>query len=261
MGPMISQDSLQSGRCGCSLCDIPEQHDERRSVGPSAVSRRSLLRAGVAGSAAALLAAAGIDLATLRPAFGQSALTPDAALTQMMDGNQRFMDKRFISFEEDLAELKQNTAEKQTPFAAVLSCADSRVPTELVFDQSIGHLFVARVAGNIASSDVIASLEYGVAALGTKVIMVMGHGTCGAVTAAIAGKAVPGQISTLYSYLRPAVDQAGPDLEATIRANAKIQAKILADASPVLAEAIKGGTLKVVASYYDLVSGKVSLLS
>jgi carbonic anhydrase len=261
MRPMISQDSLQSARCGCGLCDIPGEPEGRCPVSRPAVSRRSLLRAGVAGSAAALLAGAGIDVAALRPAFGQSTLTPDAALQQMMDGNQRFMDKRLISFEEDLAELKQNTAEKQMPFAAVLSCADSRVPIELVFDQSIGHLFVARVAGNIASSDVIASLEYGAAVLGTRVIMVMGHGNCGAVTAAIAGKSVPGQISTLYSYLRPAVDQAGPDLEATTRANAKIQAKILADASPVLAEAVKAGTLKVVASYYDLVSGKVSLLS
>jgi carbonic anhydrase len=253
MDLMISHNSSQSDACGCGSCGT--------SRGPSALPRRSLLRAGLAGSAAALLAAAGIDLAAVRPAFGQSALAPDAALKQMMDGNQRFIDKRLISLEEDLAELKQNTAEKQTPFAAVLSCADSRVPTELVFDQSIGHLFVARVAGNVASSDVIATLEYGAVALGTKVIMVMGHGNCGAVTAAIAGKAVPGQISTLYSYLRPAVDQAGPDLEATIRANAKIQAKILAEASPVLAEAIKAGMLKVVASHYDLVSGKVTLLS
>jgi carbonic anhydrase len=135
------------------------------------------------------------------------------------------------------------------------------VPTELVFDQSIGHLFVTRVAGNVASSDVIASLEYGAVVLGTKVIMVMGHGNCGAVTASIAAKAVPGQISALYRYIRPAVDQAGPDLDATIRANAKIQAKILAEASPVLADLIKKGALTVVASYYDLVTGKVTLLS
>jgi carbonic anhydrase len=261
MRPMVSHKNSQPNSCGCGLYATSIERDGRSPGGPSALSRRSLLRAGVAGSTAALLAAAGLDLAAPRPAFGQSVITPDAALKQMMDGNQRFIDKQLISFDEDLAELKQNTAEKQTPFAAVLSCADSRVPTELVFDQSIGHLFVARVAGNIASSDVIATLEYGAAVLGTKVIMVMGHGNCGAVTAAIAGKAVPGQISTLYSYLRSAVDQGGPDLDATIRANAQIQAKILAEASPVLAEAIEAGTLKVVASYYDLVSGKVSLLS
>jgi carbonic anhydrase len=225
------------------------------------VSRRSVLGAAAAGSAGALLATIGLDLAALRPAVAQSVLTPDAALKQMMDGNQRFIERKLTSFDEDLAELKQNTAEKQEPFAAVLSCADSRVPVELVFDQSIGHLFVTRVAGNIASSDIIASLEYGAAVLGTKVIVVMGHGNCGAVTASIAAKAVPGQISALYRYIRPAVDQAGPDLDPTIRANAKIQAKLLAESSPVLADLIKQGALKVVASYYDLATGKVTLLS
>ena len=227
----------------------------------AAVSRRSVLGAAAAGSAGALLGTIGLDLAALRPALAQSVLTPDAALKQMMDGNQRFIERKLTSFDEDLAELKQNTAEKQEPFAAVLSCADSRVPVELVFDQSIGHLFVTRVAGNIASSDIIASLEYGAAVLGTKVIMVIGHGNCGAVTASIAAKAVPGQISTLYRYIRPAVDQAGPDLDPTIRANAKIQAKLLAESSPVLADLIKNGALKVVASYYDLATGKVTLLS
>jgi len=103
--------------------------------------------------------------------------------------------------------LKTKTVESQEPFAAVLSCADSRVPVELIFDQSIGHLFVARVAGNIATSAMIASLEYGVAVLGTKAIMVLGHANCGAVKASIEAKAVPGQISALYPYIRPAVDQ------------------------------------------------------
>jgi carbonic anhydrase len=227
----------------------------------AAVSRRSVLGAGAAGSAGALLAAVGLDLTAPRLALAQSVLAPDAALKQMMDGNQRFIERKLTSFDEDLAELKQNTAEKQEPFAAVLSCADSRVPTELIFDQSIGHLFVARVAGNVASSDIIATLEYGAVALGAKVIMVMGHGNCGAVTASIDAKPVPGQISALYRYIRPAVDQAGPDLDATIRANAKIQAKILAESSPVLADLIRKGALKTVASYYDLVTGKVTLLS
>jgi carbonic anhydrase len=221
------------------------------------LSRRHVLRGGAAG----LLAGACAGLAGLRPASAQSVLTPDAALQQMMDGNQRFVDKRLTSFEEDLHQLKANTAEKQEPFAAVLACADSRVPVELVFDQSIGQLFVARVAGNIASPEIIASLEYGVAVLHTKVIMVMGHANCGAVKAALAGKAVPGQISALYSYLRPAVDQAGSDLDAAIRANARIQAKLLAESSPVLVAAIKAGTLKIVASHYALATGKTTLLS
>ena len=164
------------------------------------------------------------------------------------------------SFGEDLEILKAKTADKQEPFAAVLSCADSRVPVELIFDQSIGHLFVTRVAGNIATSAMIASLEYGVAVLGTRAVMVLGHANCGAVKASIEAKAVPGQISALYPYIRPAVDQAGANLEAAIKANAKIQAALLRQSSPVLAEEIKQNRLKIVAGYYDLATGKVSVL-
>jgi carbonic anhydrase len=177
-----------------------------------------------------------------------------------MAGNARFVRGRLDSFQEDLDILKQGTAAKQEPFAAVLSCSDSRVPVELVFDQSIGHVFVARVAGNVVTSEIIASLEYGAVVLGTKAIVVLGHEGCGAVKAAIAGKAVPGQISALYRPLRTAVEQAGPDVEAVGRANARIQADLLATASPVIAEMIKQGTLKVVAGYYALATGQVTLL-
>jgi carbonic anhydrase len=187
-------------------------------------------------------------------------LSPDAAVQQLIDGNARFAAGRITSFEEDLSILKAKTAEKQEPFAAVLSCADSRVPVELIFDQSIGHLFVTRVAGNIATSPMIASLEYGVAVLGTKAIMVLGHANCGAVKASIEAKPVPGQISALYPYIRPAVELAGPNLEPTIKANAKMQAALLRQASPVLAEHIKQNQLKIVAAYYDLASGRVTVL-
>jgi carbonic anhydrase len=165
------------------------------------------------------------------------------------------------SFDEDLSILKQKTVDKQTPFAALLSCVDSRVPVELVFDQSIGHVFVGRVAGNICSPEMIASLEFGTAVLGAAAIMVLGHSGCGAVNAAISNGAVPGQISALYAPIRPAVERAGPDLEATIKANAQVQADLLRTASPVLADLIKKGKLKVAAAYYDLGSGKVSLLT
>jgi carbonic anhydrase len=187
-------------------------------------------------------------------------MTPDQALQAMMDGNKRFTQGQMTSFNEDLKVLKEKTAAGQAPFAGVLSCADSRVPVELVFDQSIGHLFVCRVAGNIATAALIASLEYGVAVLGTKAIMVLGHANCGAVDATIKAKAVPGQISALYRSIRPAVDQAGSNLEAAIKANAKIQANLLATSSPVIAEHIKSNQLKVVAGYYDLASGAVTLL-
>src|SRR5260370_1683641 len=213
MNKIFAPDNLGSNACACAS--------------RAAVSRRSVLGAGAAGSAGALLAAVGLDLAALRSALAQSVLSPDAALKQMMDGNQRFIDKKLISFDEDLAELKQNTAEKQEPFAAVLSCADSRVPVELVFDQSIGHLFVCRVAGNVCTPEVIASLEYGAVVLGVPVIMVLGHDGCGAVKASIDAKPVPDQISALYAPLRPAIERAGPEVTATHNANAQIEAALM----------------------------------
>lgn len=215
----------------------------------------------LAGTTAALLPAVAFNFATIKTARAESKMTPDQALQELVSGNRRFAEGRMTAFDQDLAILKQKNAEKQEPFAAVLSCADSRVPVELVFDQSIGHLFVTRVAGNIASSEVIASLEYGAAVLGTKAILVLGHSSCGAVKASIAAQAVPGQISTLYRYIRPAVDQAGADYNAVGRANAKIQASILSEASPVLSELIKNHGLKIVAGFYDLKSGKVEMLS
>jgi carbonic anhydrase len=210
--------------------------------------------------AAAVIAGVDVGLAGSWSALAQTSLAPDAALTRLLDGNRRFVDKKLTSFQDDLTILQQNTVEKQEPFAAVLSCSDSRVPVELVFDQTIGHIFVARVAGNVASAEVIASLEYGVAVLGTAVLMVMGHGSCGAVKAAIGGKAVPGQISALYRYIRPAIDAAGADLDAATMANARIQAKLLRESSPVIAEHVAQGTLSVVASHYDLATGKVTIL-
>ena len=213
------------------------------------------------GKSFALTAAVGFSgLIPDAAARAQTAVSPEAALQQLIDGNRRFAEGRLTSFNEDLEILKAKTVDKQEPFAAVLSCADSRVPVELIFDQSIGHVFVTRVAGNVATSAIIASLEYGVAVLGTKAIMVLGHANCGAVKASIDAKAVPGQISALYRYIRPAVDQAGPDLEAAIKANAKIQAALLRQSSPVLADHIKQNQLKIGAGYYDLSSGKVTLV-
>src|SRR5262245_58858872 len=228
-------------------------------VSSALVSRRQMLRMVTAGGVSL-----GLDIArsvkSTHHAYAQAAMTPDEALKTLMDGNARFAANRLTSFQQDLTLLAQKTAEKQEPFGAVLSCADSRVPVEIIFDQSIGHVFVNRVAGNIASPEIIASLEYGAAVLGSRLVMVLGHGACGAVSAAIAGKAVPGQISALYAPLRSAVDQAGPDVEAAIRANARIQASILRSASPVSVDLAARNAIKVVAAYYDLASGAVTLL-
>ncbi len=244
--------SLHSA-CGCDAV-----HSEVGSC-PERWSRRGLLRTGAAVTAG-LMTGWGAEIALPKIARAQTQLTPDAALQTMMDGNKRFTQGQMTSFNDDLKLLKEKTAESQAPFAALLSCADPRVPAELVFDQTIGHLFVCRVAGSIVSPELIASLEYGAAVLGTKAIMVLGHSNCGAVSATIAAKAVPGQISVLYRSIRPAVDQAGTNVEAASKANAKIQAGLLGTSSPVLAEQVKNNQLKIVAAYYDVASGVVSLL-
>jgi carbonic anhydrase len=200
------------------------------------------------------------SLVGLRSASAQTILTPDEALKELMDGNHRYVTGSMTAHKHDLEVLHAKTAEKQQPFAAVLSCADSRVPVELVFDQTIGHVFVCRVAGNVTTPEIIASLEYGAAVLGTKTILVLGHSNCGAVAATISGSSVPGQISALYPRIRPAVDQAGPNLEAATKANAKIHAALLREASPVIADLLKENKIKVVAGYYDVVKGTVTLV-
>jgi carbonic anhydrase len=186
--------------------------------------------------------------------------TPDHALSLLVEGNQRFVAQNLVSFREDLDILKAHSEEHQEPFAAVLSCADSRVPVELVFDQSIGHVFVVRVAGNIATPDTIASLEYGAAVLGVKAILVLGHTNCGAVKATIAGKAVPGQISGLYQYIHPAVAGSKGDLTTASRQNASLQASVLRETSPVLADMVKQKKLAIRAALYDVGSGKVTMI-
>ena len=128
-------------------------------------SRRQFLQVGATAAAAGLLAS-GLELALPPRSDAQSTLTPDAALAELMEGNKRFTAGKLTAHDHDLAILKQHTEEKQEPFAAVLSCADSRVPVELVFDQSIGHIFVTRVAGNIITPEIIGSLEYGAAEIG-----------------------------------------------------------------------------------------------
>ena len=191
-------------------------------------------------------------------------LSPAAALDELLAGNRRFMGGRTSAHRRDLAMLQQ-TLEKQEPFAAILSCSDSRVPVEVVFDQTIGQLFVARVAGNIVTAEIVASLEYAAAVLGTNTILVMGHSRCGAVTAAIQrkaqpGQSFPGQISALFPHIEAAVEEAGPDVEATIRANALIQSNRLREMSPLLAAMIDAGTVKVATGYFDIRSGAVTLL-
>jgi len=214
------------------------------------ISRRTFL---------ASAAAATLVSSTTLQAQEPGPTTPDEALRMLMDGNKRFEANNLTSIAQDLQLLRDHNVDKQQPFAAVLSCSDSRVPVELVFDQTIGHIFVARVAGNIINAEIIGSLEYGAAVLGVKVLIVMGHSNCGAVKAAIAKTEVPGQIASLYPHLEQAVE-AGSGLEDTIKKNASIQASLLEKTSTVLAPMVKEGKLKIHAAYYDVGTGRVTLL-
>ena len=216
---------------------------------------QSVLTSAVVGAAVQ----SGFELAFPERLNAQTNLSPDAALQQLMAGNQRFAANQLTSIEHDLTILKERTVDKQEPVAAVLSCADSRVPVELIFDQTIGHIFVTRVAGNVATPEIIASLEYGVAVLGVKALVVLGHGACGAVKAAMKADAVPGQISALYPCLRQGVEKSDGNFEKAIEANAKVQAELLRTSSTVIRDAYKGGKLKVESGVYDLASGKVTL--
>src|SRR5207248_7133164 len=209
------------------------------------VDRREFLRKTMKGAALGVIAQSGLGLGSAPRVAAQTNLTPEAALQELIAGNERFAANRLTSIEHDLTVLKEHTADKQEPFAAVLACADSRVPVELIFDQTIGHIFVTRIAGNMVTPEIIASLEYGVAVLGVKVLLVLGHTSCGAVKAAMKTDTVPGQISVLYKHLRPAVEKSGGSLDKAIELNAEQQAGLLRTSSTVIRDALKGGTLKV----------------
>jgi carbonic anhydrase len=186
-------------------------------------------------------------------------MTGEAGIRELMAGNERYIAGKITSFAEDLKILKEKTVLKQEPFAAVLSCADSRVPVEILFDQSIGHVFVTRVAGNIVTPEIMASMEYAVAALGVKALLVMGHSNCGAVAAAVGAKDVPGQISVLYQHLMPGIGGAKGDVPLAVKMNAAYQAQVLRESSTVIAKAIKENGVKVASASYDLGTGKVTL--
>jgi carbonic anhydrase len=207
------------------------------------------------------LAAAGALASSGARALAQTKLTAEAAMRELMAGNERFAAGKITSFAEDLEILKEKTVNKQEPFAAVLSCADSRVPVEILFDQSIGEIFVARVAGNMVTPEIMASMEYGVTVLGIKALLVLGHTNCGAISAAVAGKEVPGQISVLYQHLMPGIRDANGDVAAAVRSNVAFQTRLLRESSTVIAKAVKEGAVKIAGGVYDLGSGKVTVIA
>jgi carbonic anhydrase len=191
-------------------------------------------------------------------------MTPDEALQQLMEGNKRYASGSFLHPDQDPAH-RIELAEAQHPFAVVLSCSDSRVPPEIIFDQGLGDLYVIRVAGHIVGENVLGSIEHAVEQLGVRLVMVLGHKNCGAVTAAVQGGEAAGHIGSLVKAIRPAVEKVKRQptslLENAIRANVQTAVSLIRVSQPLLANKVMGNDLKVVGAYYDLSSGAVSILT
>ncbi|MFO1317537.1 MAG: carbonic anhydrase [Burkholderiales bacterium] len=243
----------------CTICgDV--QHEP-------AVSRRAFLAAGAATALATW--GVGAALAADAPAPGAppppNAIAPAEALKRLMDGNARYAAN--TPNQRDFSSGRAARAQGQYPIAAILSCADSRVVPDLVFDQNPGDLFVVRVAGNIVSPDLLASLEYGVRFLGAPLIMVVGHSGCGAVDAAIKvlkTKAVlPGHLPELITAIKPAVVVAektasGNLLDNAIAENVRRQVARLKTSPPVVQGAYASKKIDIVGGVYDIATGKVT---
>ena len=216
---------------------------------------------------------AGLGLSSVRGGADVPAVDrkPDAVLKNLLDGNKRFVAGNLLHpgrTPKDFLAL----AEGQKPFAIIVACADSRVAPELIFDQGIGDLFVVRIAGNIVSGagpTVKGSIEFAVAELGARLILVLGHSQCGAVKAAIehidAKDALPGSIGELIKPIRPAVlaarDLPGDRLNNVIKANVMEGVKRLDGLDPIVAKFVKAGEAKVVGGTYELSTGKVEIFS
>ena len=191
------------------------------------------------------------------------AVGPDEALARLVEGNKRFVEMKLTHPEQD-ASCRTTLAKGQQPFAVILGCSDSRVPPEVIFDQGLGDLFVVRVAGNVVDDLGIASVEYAVEHLGSRLIVVLGHERCGAVTAAVKGGEFPGHLPALMTALKPAVDKSkgcsGDAVDGAVLANVELTAALLRESKPILAELAEKGEIKIVGARYDLDSGAVELI-
>src|SRR5436309_188092 len=194
----------------------------------------------------------------------QPAVAPAEAIAKLKEGNGRYASGK-LQHPGQTTERRAELANTQHPFATIVSCSDSRVPPEIVFDQGLGDLFVVRVAGNVIDDHALGSIEYAVDHLGVRLIVVLGHQSCGAVKAAketIAAKSkAPGHIQSLVTAIQPAVEAtAKGDLEATIKANVKDVAQALRSSTPVLKPKVDSGDVRVVGAYYNLDTGAITFL-
>jgi len=184
-------------------------------------------------------------------------LSSNEALARLKEGNKRFVQDNLDHKLQD-SDTRKKLIEGQNPFAVILSCADSRVVPEITFDTGLGELFIVRVAGNVANTSSIASIEYAVANLDLNLIVVMGHENCGAVTAAINGVDAGPNLDHLVSMLAPAVEQSTEStVNEVVKENARISAKSLIENSEIISQATNKNQLEIVTAYYNLESGLV----
>ncbi len=197
----------------------------------------------------------------------QDKLTPQDALTLLKKGNQRFVDNKKLG--RDLLKQVVETSTGQYPFAVVLGCIDSRVPTEIVFDQGVGDVFSTRVAGSVINEDVLGSLEYSCKVAGSKLIIVLGHSKCGAVTSACKEIEL-GNITALLNKIKPAVDTIKSNsngevndqfVDKVIHENTKHSIERIRKESPILAEMEANNEIEIVGAYYDVNTGIVEFYS
>src|SRR3954470_22833240 len=199
----------------------------------------------------------------------QKSTAPDDAIARLRAGNERFMAGKPVNCDL-MAQVKQ-TASNQSPFAAIVGCIDSRVPPELVFDQRIGDVFCARVAGNCVNTDIIGSLEYSTKVSGAKAIVVLGHNSCGAIKSAVDGVRL-GSITALLRNFRPALatltradghrdSHNYPLVQKVAEANVRLTAASLPRRSPIIKALVGAGQLKIVAAMHDITTGEVTWLS
>ncbi|WP_375476830.1 carbonic anhydrase [uncultured Nostoc sp.] len=233
------------------------------------MERRDFLKLGMTGAFGMMLSASDLlwqveqAKATEIPSTSPESLSPDAALQKLIEGNQRFI-QHHPQYPDQSALRLQEVAQAQHPFATILSCADSRVPAEIVFDQGIGDIFDVRIAGNIATHEAIGSIEYAVVLLASPLLMVMGHERCGAVTAAVQNESLLGDISTFVKAIKPAVEkvksQLGDAVENAVVANVQYQIERL-KRSQLLTKQVESGKLKIVGGRYDLDTGRVTIIT
>ena len=181
---------------------------------------------------------------------------------KLIDGNNRFIAQK-SNHPNQTIDRRKEIAGGQKPFAIILSCSDSRVPPEIIFDQGLGDLFVIRVAGNVLDETVLASAEYAVEHLGIPFLMVLGHSKCGAVSAAVSGHEYSGHIRELVKIIAPAVEKAqkmeGDLTENAIKTNIEMVSAKLLEESPIIHEFVYSGKLEIIGAFYDLESGKVDI--